>query len=106
MKKLENAQLEKICDYMITELLKKRSLEKLCLDDKYWCIAIDATQIASFAHKHCEHCLKRTHINKDTDEVERIDYFHNVLEAKLIVGNITFSIATEFIENENEKYVK
>ena len=106
LKKLENKQLEKIRDYMIRELLKKRSLEKLRLKDKYWCIAIDATQIASFDQKHCEHCLKKTHINKYTGEVERIDYFHNVLEAKLIVGNMAFSVATEFIENENEEYVK
>ncbi len=104
LKKLENKQLEKIRDYMIRELLKKRSLEKLRLKDKYWCIAIDATQIASFDQKHCEHCLKRTHINKYTGEVERINYFHNVLEAKLIVGNMAFSVATEFIENE--EYVK
>ena len=58
--------------------------------------AIEAIQVASFKHKHCEHCLKRTHINKDTGEIES----HNVLEAKLIVGNMALSVATEFIENE------
>ena len=100
-KKLDNKQLEEICDYMIRELLKKRSLEEWCFNDKYWYIAIDGTQITSFDYKHCEHCLKKTHINKDTSEIERIDYFHNVLEAKLIVGNVAFSVATEFIENKN-----
>lgn len=106
LEKLDIKQIESIRDYMIRELFKKRSFENWRLNDKYWCIAIDGTQIASFNHKHCEHCLKRTHTNKETGEIERIDYFHNVLEAKLIVGNMTFSVATEFIENQNEEYDK
>lgn len=106
LKKLEIEELEKIRDYMIRNLLRKRSLEKMRLDNEYWCIAIDGTQIASFDHKHCEHCLKKTYRNKDTEEIERVDYFHNVLEAKLIVGGMVFSIATEFIENEYEEYEK
>ncbi len=106
LKKLECEELEKIRDYMIRSLLKKRALEGMRLNDEYWCIAIDGTQIASFDKEHCEHCLKRTYKNKDTGKVERIDYFHNVLEAKLIVGNMAFSVATEFIENENVEYDK
>jgi hypothetical protein len=31
---------------------------------------------------------------------------HHVLEAKLVVGNMVFSIGTEFIENENEEVTK
>ncbi|MGM9979472.1 MAG: hypothetical protein ACI33J_11785 [Clostridium sp.] len=89
---------------MIRNLLRKRTLEKMRLNNEYWCIAIDGTQIASFDHKHCEHCLKKIYRNEDTKEIERVDYFHNVLEAKLIVGNMVFSVATEFIENE--EYVK
>lgn len=104
LKKLEIEELEKIRDYMIRNLLRKRSLEKMRLDNEYWCIAIDGTQIASFDYKHCEHCLKKTYRNKDTEKIERVDYFHNVLEAKLIVGGMVFSIATEFIENEYEEY--
>ena len=106
LKRLECKELEKIRDYMIRSLLKKRSLEGMRLNYKYWCIAIDGTQIASFDHEHCKHCLKKTYTNKDTGEIERISYFHNVLEAKLIVGNMAFSVATEFIENENEEYDK
>lgn len=91
---------------MIRNLLRKRTLEKICLDNEYWCIAIDGTQIVSFDYKHCKHCLKKTYRNKDTEEIERVDYFHNVLEAKLIVGEMVFSIATEFIENKYEEYEK
>ncbi|GEQ23554.1 hypothetical protein CBU02nite_40600 [Clostridium butyricum] len=106
LKKLEMCELEKIRDYMIRELFKKRSLEKYRLLDKYWCIAIDGSQLFSFKEKHCNHCLKKEHKNKDTGEIESITYYHTVLEAKLILGNMTFSILTEFIENEDESVSK
>ena len=103
---LETEEIEKIRDYMINELFKKRSLEGYRLRNKYWCVAIDATGLFSFSEKHCEQCLKREHKNKETGEIERITYYHNVLEAKLIVGDIVLSIATEFIENEDENVPK
>ena len=106
LRKLDVSELEKIRDYMIRELFKKRSLEKYRLLDKHWCIAIDGSQLFSFKEKHCEHCLKKEHKNKDTGEIERITYYHTVLEAKLILGNMTFSILTEFVENENESVSK
>lgn len=92
-------------DYELKNLLKKRSLEENRLNDKNWCIAIDGTQVASFDHKHCDHCLKRIY-RDENGQIERIDYFHNVLEAKLIIGNMTFSVATEFIENGDGEYKK
>lgn len=105
LKRLENKELETVRDYMIKNLLKKRSLEENRLNDKNWCIAIDGTQVASFDHKHCDHCLKRIY-RDENGQIERIDYFHNVLEAKLIIGNMTFSVATEFIENGDGEYKK
>ena len=104
-KRLEPKEIEKIRDYMIKELFKKRCLEKYRLLDKYWTIAVDATGLATFREKHCDHCLKREYKNQDTGEVEKTIYFHYVLEAKLVVGNMVFSIDTEFIENE-EVYEK
>ena len=103
---LKTEEIEKIRDYMINELFKKRSLEGYRLHNKYWCIAIDATGLFSFSEKHCDHCLKKEHKNKETGEIERTTYYHSVLEAKLIVGNMVFSIATEFIENEDENVAK
>ena len=100
LKKLNPWELEKIRKYMVKELFKKRCLEKYRLLDKTWTIAVDATGIVSFHDRHCEHCLKKEYINKETGEIEKIMYFHYVLEAKLIVGNMVFSIDTEFIENE------
>lgn len=104
--KLENKEIEKIRDYMVKELLKKRCLEQHKYQGKYWIIAIDATGLFYFRERHCEHCLKKEFKNKETGEVERTAYYHNVLEAKLIIGDMVFSIATEFIENEEENVTK
>lgn len=103
---LQPSEIEKIRDYMIHQLFKKRSLEQFRLLDKFWGIAIDATGLFSFSERHCEHCLKKEYKNKDTGEIERTIYYHNVLEAKLVVGDMVFSIATEFIENEDENVSK
>jgi hypothetical protein len=106
LKRLDVKQLEKIRKHMIKELFNKRSFEHYRYKDKYWKIAIDATGVFSFKEKHCEHCLKRKYKNKETGEVERVEYYHNVLEAKLVLGDMVFSIATEFIENEHEDVEK
>ena len=103
---LKPEEIEKIRDYMIKELFRKRSLEGFRLLNKYWCIAIDATGLFSFSERHCEHCLKKEYKNKETGEIEKTVYYHNVLEAKLVVGDMVFSIATEFIENEDENVSK
>ncbi len=103
---LKPKEIEKIRDYMLKELFKKRSLESFRLLDKYWCIAIDATGLYSFSERHCKHCLKKEYKNKDTGEIEKTVYYHSVLEAKLVVGDMVLSIATEFIENEKENVSK
>lgn len=103
---LANKEIEKIRDYMIKELFKKRSLECFKLLGKYWLVAVDATGLFSFRQRHCEHCLKKEHKDEKTGEVNRITYYHNVLEAKMVLGSMVFSIATEFIENEDENVSK
>ena len=102
---LEVSELEEIRTYMIKELLRKRSFEGYRIENKYWGIVIDGTGLFSFDKKHCEHCLKREYTNKETGETKTI-YMHHVLEAKLIVGNMVFSIGSEFIENEDEEVTK
>jgi hypothetical protein len=106
LRNLEITELEKIRDYMIRELFKKRSLERFRLLDKYWCIAVDGTGLFSFTERHCKHCLKKEYKNRETGEVEKTVYYHHVLEAKLVAGDMVFSIATEFIENEDENVDK
>ncbi|MDC3414218.1 hypothetical protein NC797_13020 [Aquibacillus sp. 3ASR75-11] len=102
---LDSKELEKIRTYMIKELLKKRSLEKYRINEKYWGVIIDGTGLFSFDEKHCEHCLRREY-RDENGEVKKTVYMHHVLEAKLVVGDMVLSIASEFIENESEDVKK
>ena len=58
----------------------------------------------SFKERHCKHCLKKT-FNKG-EENEHTVYYHYVLEAKLVVGDIVISLDSEFVENEREDVEK
>jgi hypothetical protein len=102
---LEVSELEKIRTYMIKELLRKRCFEDYRIEGKYWGVIFDGTGLYTFEQKHCEHCLKKEYKNKETGEA-KIIYMHHVLEAKLVVGDMVFSIGSEFIENENEEVTK
>jgi hypothetical protein len=93
--------LEKLKVTMIQELIKKKVLHKWRMFDKYFVVAIDATGVMSFNKKHCDKCLTRT-----TKSGKQI-WFHNVLEAKLVLPNgLSLSLATEWIENEGQDYDK
>ncbi|MEG2290781.1 MAG: hypothetical protein RSC24_12475 [Clostridium sp.] len=50
--------------------------------------------------------MKKEYKNKDTGEIDKTIYYHTVLETDLILGDMVFSIMTEFIENENESVSK
>jgi hypothetical protein len=85
---------------MVEKLLLSRALEKFRFDEEYL-IAIDGTEIYRSKIPHCEKCLTQKHSNGS------IDYFHTVLEAKLITPQgMTFSIGSVFIENEVGHYDK
>lgn len=105
LSKLDVGELEKIRTYMVKELLKKRSFEAYRIEDKYWGVIIDGTGLHTFHEKHCDHCLRREYKNNETGEIQTV-YMHHVLEAKLVVGDMVFSIGSEFIENESEHVTK
>ena len=102
---LEPIELERIRTGMINELLQKRCLEHYRLPGKYWGIIVDGTGLFCFHEKHCAHCLRKEYTDKQTGE-KRTVYMHHVLEAKLVVGPMVLSIASEFIENESEDVSK
>jgi hypothetical protein len=105
LERLEPEELNKLRKKIIYKLLRKRSFESARFLNKYWLVIIDATQLFYFNEKHCDHCLKKT-INKGKED-EKTYYYHNVLEAKIVLGNnLVVSIATEFIENESEDVAK
>lgn len=78
--------------------------DKYRCKDKYFQIVVDGTGVMSFKERHCKHCLKKVY-NKG-DENEYSLYYHYVLEAKLVVGDIVISIDSEFVENEDENIEK
>lgn len=98
--KLNIEELRKIQKYMIIALIRSKMFDKYRYKGKYFQIVIDGTGIMSFKERHCKHCLKKTY-NKGTNE-EKTIYYHYVLEAKLVVGDIVISLDSEFVENEHE----
>ena len=87
--------LEEFKTSMIRELIEKKSLHQWRLQEKYFVVAIDGTGVNSYTEKHCEKCLTKTSKNgKQT-------WFHNVLEAKLVLPNgLVISLATEWTVTE------
>lgn len=104
LKILHPKELEKIRKYMIKEIIKRKTFYRYKYNNQ-WQVVVDGTGLYYFKERHCKHCLTKRYTNKKTGE-EEIRYYHNVLEAKLVVGEFVFSIGTEFIENERENVTK
>lgn len=103
-KKIDIEEVRRIQKYMVQRLILSKMFDKYRYKGKYFQIVIDGTGLVTFKERHCEHCLKKT-FNKG-EENEYSIYYHYVLEAKLVVGEIVISIDTEFVENENENVEK
>lgn len=97
-------ELRKIQKYMVNRLIRSKMFDKYRFKNKYFQIVVDGTGIMSFKQRHCKHCLKKVY-NKG-EENEKTIYYHYVLEAKLVVGDIVISIDSEFVENEDENVEK
>jgi hypothetical protein len=97
---LEAEQIQAVVTGMTETLIRKKVLYSYRLFGMYFIVAIDGTGTISFSHRHCPHCLTRTHNGKTL-------YYHPVLEAKLITSiGFAFSLMTEFIENPATKATK
>ena len=101
MRQLKESELEELKVSMIQNLLNKKSLHKFRLLGKFFIVAVDGTGIHTFSERHCDQCLTKESKNG------KINYFHNVLEAKLICSNgFSISLATEWIENPVDDFDK
>jgi len=90
---------------MIRCLLRSKLFNKGRLQGQYWKVVLDGTGLFHFRERHCPHCLVRK--VKDEEGREKKDYYHKVLEAKLILADkVVLSLGTEFIENEKEDVTK
>ena len=99
--KLPSEELENVKAKMIGELIEKKALYQWRLLGKYFIVAVDGTGVHSYNEKHCDKCLTRT------SKSGKQTWFHNVLEAKLVLPNgLSLSLATEWIENNSLEYDK
>lgn len=107
LEKLNPKELEKIIPQLVYRITRMRSFENSRIRGKYWHVVVDATHLYTFLERHCEHCLMKEFKNKTTGKIVRREYYHMVLEAKLVIlGNVVISIATEFVENESPNVTK
>lgn len=99
LENLEPECLEDVRYQMVNRLIRGKTYDDSRLY-KHWMVIIDATRLHRFKDQNDEYCLHSTY-NKGTDK-EFTDWYHNVLEAKIVMRDMVFSLATEFIENSSE----
>jgi hypothetical protein len=95
MRTLEPELLEELKAQLVGSLFEQKVLRRFRFLGKYYFVAVDATGMHTFDHKHCDHCLTKTSKHGVTT------WFHYVLEAKLVTSSgLAISLASEFIENQ------
>ena len=94
---IEPEELEKIQTNIIRTLIRSKMLDKYRFYGSFY-VAVDGTGLYSTRVNLGEQSITKV-FNKGQDN-EYILYSYYALEAKLVCGNMTFSLATEFVENE------
>lgn len=102
--KVKVEEIEKIRKYMITKLIIGKVIQKYKIRDRYYHVIVDGTGLATSRKKYNENCLVKNKTDKKGNEYQ--EYSTYVLEAKLVVGEMVFSIGSEFVENVNEDETK
>ena len=102
--KVKIEEIEKIRKYMITKLIRGKMIQKYKIRDRYYHVIVDGTGLATSRKKYNENCLVKNKTDKKGKEYQ--EYSTYVLEAKLVVGEMVFSIGSEFVENVNEDETK
>jgi hypothetical protein len=101
MRALPEEMLEELKHKLVQILLQKKVLHNQRLFNKYFIIAVDGTGVFTFDEDTTGQCTHKTSKNGKTN------YFHNVLEAKLVTASgFSISIMTEWIENPEGEYNK
>lgn len=105
LERLDINELSNIKVGMIRRLIGNKSFYQARMPEKQWIVILDGTGLYHFRERHCENCLVKEITDKEGNK-KKI-YYHNVLEAKIILAdNIIISLGTEFIENESEDVSK
>ena len=103
-KNIKIEELEEIRKYMINKMIRNKMLDRYKIRDKYYHIIVDGTGLATSRKKYNKNCIVKNKTDKNGKEYQ--EYSTYVLEAKLVVGEMVFSIGSEFVENEDEKVSK
>ena len=99
--KIKVEEIEEIIKDIITKLIRGKILTKFLVRDKYYHIIVDGTGLATSRKRYNKNCLVKNKTDKNGNKYQ--EYSTYVLEAKLVVGNMVFSIGSEFVENSNNK---
>lgn len=94
---LKYKELEKIQTEMIKVLIRSKMLDKFRYNGMFH-IVIDGTGLYSTEVNLGEQAITKVYNEGQENEYKLYSYY--VLEAKIICGEMAFSIATEFVENE------
>jgi len=108
IRKISTDELEKLKTHLVRVLIEKKVFNKYKIFGQFYNISVDGTgmMIINEANiKHFPNALFKIY-NKGKKN-EKIVYFINILEAKLVCSNGFFiSLATEWIENPTVEYEK
>ncbi len=100
LRRLAPRHLIDLIAQLVQRLIRMRCLERFRFDGDYL-VAVDATWLRTYKHRHCEHCLSQTH----SDGTQ--SFHHAVVEAKLILApGIDISMGSVSIENPGQDFDK
>ena len=90
-------ELEKIQTNIVRTLIRSKMLDKYRYNGLFH-VVIDGTVLYSTRVNLGEQAITKVYNKGEENEYTLYSYY--ALEAKLVCGNMTFSLATEFVENE------
>lgn len=94
---IKHEELEKIQTNIIKTLIRSKMLNKYRFNGLFH-VVIDGTGLYSTEINLGEQAITKVYNKGEANEYTLYSYY--TLEAKLVCGNMTFSLATEFVENE------
>ena len=103
-KNVDVKEIEKIRKYMIVKMIRNKMLDKYKIRGQYYHVIVDGTGLATSKKKYNKNCLVKNKTDKNGNEYQ--EYSTYVLEAKIVIGDMVFSIGSEFVENEDENVDK
>lgn len=100
LSEIKYSELEKIQTDMIKILIRSKMFDKFRYNGLFH-VVIDGTGLYSTKVNLGEQAITKVYNEGEDNEIKLYSYY--ALEAKLICGNMAFSLATEFVLNETYK---